>query len=265
MGSANSALAKCALTEQTLQAIEDCMARSTGEWPDEWRREYIETIRKAIESHRDAVHYAQRLEILSKGFAPCWEGLTKIKDRALFEVYQERMQWYVENLMGSEFPSEDERKLSISSILLSSNRQTDRFAMRSDNCTDRLLFIERLSRKTSADPLCGQRNRTESGVSNQLFYVAGDNYRPALQVPLAGGTVLQMDQAASSYQVIVWHYRECSEDTNMDCNLGLRVGSNNKKATELGIKSLHNSTDFKCNVIRESAYFTSTYGSWLQN
>jgi hypothetical protein len=137
--------------------------------------------------------------------------------------------------------------------------------MRSDNCADRLLFIERLSRKTSADPLCGQRNRTKSGVYNQLFYIASDNYRSALQVPLAGGTVLQMDQAASSYQGILWHYRERCEDTDMDCNLGLCVGSNNKKATGPGIESLHNSTDFECNLIRESVYFTSTYGSWLQN
>jgi hypothetical protein len=51
----------------------------------------------------------------------------------------------------------------------------------------------------------------------------------------------------------------------MDCNLGLCVGSNNKKATEPGFESLHNSTDFEFNLIRESVYFTGTYGSWLQN
>jgi len=105
MGSAESAL-----TEQTLQAIADCMADSPGEWTDEWRREYLETIRKAVESHRDAEHYALRLKILREGFAPCWEGLTKNKDRPLFEVYRCRMRWYVEHLMGTEFPSEDERQ-----------------------------------------------------------------------------------------------------------------------------------------------------------
>ena len=97
-------------TEQTLQAISNCMARSPGLWPDEWRQEYLETIHKAVESHRDAAHYAVRLEILRKGFAPCWEGLTKNRDRSLFEVYRCRMRWYVEHLMGTEFPSEDERQ-----------------------------------------------------------------------------------------------------------------------------------------------------------
>lgn len=93
-----------ALTEQTLQAIKDCMARSPAPWPDEWKREYIETIRSAVELHQDTPHYTVRLEILRKGFAPCWEGLTKTKDRSLFEVYRTRMRWYTEHLMGTKFP-----------------------------------------------------------------------------------------------------------------------------------------------------------------
>ena len=102
--------AEPALTEQTVQAIEDCMARSPGEWPDEWRQQYLETFRSAVESHRDSPHYALRLEILREGFAPCWEGLTKIKNKSLFEVYRTRMRWYTEHLMGTKFPSEEERQ-----------------------------------------------------------------------------------------------------------------------------------------------------------
>jgi len=97
-------------TVQTLQAIEDCMSRKPSQWSDEWKREYIETIRKAVVSHRDVSHYAVRLEILSKGFVPYWEGITKTKDRSLFEVYQARMRWYTEHLMGTKFPTEQERK-----------------------------------------------------------------------------------------------------------------------------------------------------------
>ena len=99
-----------ALTEQTLQAIEDCMARSPAPWPDEWKRQYLETIRRAVELHQDAAHYALRLEILREGFEPCWQGLTKIKDKSLFEVYRTRMRWYTEHLMGTKFPSAEERQ-----------------------------------------------------------------------------------------------------------------------------------------------------------
>ena len=54
-------------------------------------------------------------------------------------------------------------------------------------------------------------------------------------------------------------------NASMDRNLGICVGSNNQKGIESGFESLHNSTDFERNLIRESVYFTSTYGSWLQN
>ena len=98
------------LIEETLEAIQNCMAQSPAPWPYEWKQEYIETIGSAVELHRDVPHYALRLEILRKGFAPCWEGLTKTKDRSLFEVYRARIRWYTEHLMGTTFPTEDERQ-----------------------------------------------------------------------------------------------------------------------------------------------------------
>jgi hypothetical protein len=52
--------------EQTIEVIKECIAKSPDKWPDEWKQEYIETIRKAIELHRDVSHYALRLEILRK-------------------------------------------------------------------------------------------------------------------------------------------------------------------------------------------------------
>lgn len=73
------------LAKQTLLTIKNCMACSPGEWPDEWRQHYLETIHKAVEFHRDAEHFAQRLEILRQGFAACWEGLTKKRDESLVD------------------------------------------------------------------------------------------------------------------------------------------------------------------------------------
>ena len=86
------------------------MAQSPTPWPGEWKQEYIETIHRVVESHRDALHFDKRLKILREGFAPCWEGLTKSRERALFEVCRCRMRWYVEHLMETEFPSEEERQ-----------------------------------------------------------------------------------------------------------------------------------------------------------
>ena len=99
------------LTEQTLQAIRNCMARSPAQWPDEWNKEYVETIRSVVESHRDILQFSLRLEVLHKGFQTCWNDLTKNKERSLFEVYRTRMRWYTEHLMGSEFPTDQERQI----------------------------------------------------------------------------------------------------------------------------------------------------------
>jgi hypothetical protein len=101
------------LAEQTLETIQECMAQSPASWPEQWKRKYIETIRRAIEHNRDAPHYAERLEILRKGFARCWESVPKTKgknDRSLFEVYRCRMRWYVEHLMKTQFPTMEERQ-----------------------------------------------------------------------------------------------------------------------------------------------------------
>ncbi len=40
------------LTDQTLQAIEDCISRTPSQWSDEWKQQYLETIRKAVDLHR---------------------------------------------------------------------------------------------------------------------------------------------------------------------------------------------------------------------
>jgi len=96
--------------EQTIKAIEDCIVISPAPWPDEWKREYIETIRSVIESNRGVKHFDLRLEILSKGFLPYWQSFEKTTERSLFEIHRERIRWYTEHLMGTTFPAEDERR-----------------------------------------------------------------------------------------------------------------------------------------------------------
>jgi hypothetical protein len=96
--------------EQTIETIEDCMSRSPNLWLDEWKKEYIDTIRKAILSHQEAQQYNLKMEILCRGFAPYWEGLTKSSEKSLFEVHMTQIRWYIEHLMSTKFPSEEERQ-----------------------------------------------------------------------------------------------------------------------------------------------------------
>jgi len=97
-------------SEQTIEAIKKCMDRSPAPWLNGWKKEYIDTIHRTIELHRDTSHYAERLEIFVKGFKPYWDGLKKTKDKSLFEVHQAQIRWYIEHLMSAEFPIDQERQ-----------------------------------------------------------------------------------------------------------------------------------------------------------
>ena len=63
----------------------------------------------------------------------------------------------------------------------------------------------------------------------------------ALQKPLAGGTLLQVDQAAI-FQIkhpVLRHAGERGEDADLDCRLGLRLVAMLKKRLDLDASALH--------------------------
>ena len=97
--------------------------------------------------------------------------------------------------------------------------------------------------------------KTFDKESQQLHSVRHD-HRRSVPLPMACGTLLQMDQAASSDKAFYRHYRERSEDPGLDRRLGIRVCDYRKEALEAGPKSLHNSTDSQRHLIRENAYST---------
>ena len=72
------------------------------------------------------------------------------------------------------------------------------------------------------------------------------------KIPLAGGTVLQMDQAAPAHQSVLRHQRECRQIANLDRRLGLRPGRHREKAPRAAGNPLRNSTDFESHPVREN-------------
>lgn len=97
-------------TEQTLQAVRDCMTELPGSWPEAWKREYVDTIRLAIVPSEEPPDYAMRLSIVRSGFTPYWEDLKKSRDRAVFEVHCAQIRWYIEHLMDTALPDEADRQ-----------------------------------------------------------------------------------------------------------------------------------------------------------
>lgn len=97
-------------TEQTLAAVQGSMAKSPPPWPEDWRREYVEVVRRVIASHPDAPGWVIRLQIIRNGFEAYWQHLQKGRDRPLFEVRCAEIRWYVESLMTAELATEAERQ-----------------------------------------------------------------------------------------------------------------------------------------------------------
>src|SRR5271154_440950 len=82
-------------------------------------------------------------------------------------------------------------------------------------------------------------NQKGARVSYQSDTPTGiDDLRP-IQMPLAGGAFLQVDQAKSPDQEVLWDVRECSEDPDMDRRVGLRTGRHRPQAVEAGRFTLH--------------------------
>ena len=116
--------------------------------------------------------------------------------------------------------------------------------LRPDHCAGRLLRREGLSRSFAPRPLQRPRQRQEAGLPEQPLRLAGaDRLRP-LQKPLAGRIVLQVDQATSSHQAILWNLGECRENPNLDRHLGLRACRHRQEKAEPKGITLHFATDF---------------------
>jgi hypothetical protein len=100
------------LVEQTIEAVQECMESGPVPWPDEWKKEYLDTIRKAILTHQNTPQYNRKLEILHKGFALFWNHIKKSKCSATqFKVYIAEIRWYIEHLMREKLSSKKEREI----------------------------------------------------------------------------------------------------------------------------------------------------------
>ena len=106
--------------------------------------------------------------------------------------------------------------------------------------------------------------------SKRLKFLTNNFTLPALtiaahlQATLAGGAILQMDQAASAHQGLLRHQRERREDPNLDRGVDLCAGSHRAQAARSGSQSLPDSTDSQCYPFRENAHFTGTSGVRLR-
>jgi hypothetical protein len=96
--------------------------------------------------------------------------------------------------------------------------------------------------------------RQDIRLPHQPDDLAGRKHLRPLQESLAGGTVLQVDQAASSDQTVFRYVGECGQDANLDRGVGLCPGRHRQEAAQSGRLALHFATDFVGHPFRENAH-----------
>ena len=147
-----------------------------------------------------------------------------------------------------------------SSRLFGADGLLDRHHLRPDHLPGRLLHPSGLPRTSAAHPLQGPRVRQDAGLHHRQLLASGRHHLRALQKPLAGGTLLQVDQAASSDQAVLRHVGERGEDADLDCRLGLRPRRHRQEEPRPGRLALHFVTDPLGDPLRENAHTSSTCG-----
>ena len=105
------------------------------------------------------------------------------------------------------------------------------------------------------------RDRQDADLPDQQLHLAGTHDHRALPLPLAGRTVLQMDQAASADQGVLRHLRERGQVANLDRGLGLRPGRHRQKAAPTPCQPLRNPTDLEPDHVRTNAVKSTTCAS----
>ena len=98
---------------------------------------------------------------------------------------------------------------------------------------------KKLSRTFAPHPLQECRDRQNIGFHYQQLRVVGSYHLYARQDTLAGGAVLQMDQAASAHQKVLRQLRECCEVTNLDRRIGRCPRRCSQEAPQSGRFALH--------------------------
>ena len=75
----------------------------------------------------------------------------------------------------------------------------------------------------------------------------------------ASRAVLQVDQATSTHQVVLWHIGERGKESNMDCGDSVRAGGGGQEAAEHLGRSLHNFAGFESYLVSRKCLFPSCF------
>ena len=170
------------------------------------------------------------------------------------------IQFFKEQLLLC-YPSKKEG--SLLSQVFSSNRQKHWLKKRPDNKTDWHKNFRTLPDTTEANQFSRRRSGSNFHISDQQFSVGCVDCLPALQTALANRTFLQVDKTALANKIVLRHFDQCSQDSDLDSDQCLCACSDNQKRAEAGAFATRNTPNSEHLTFRENPAKTSTYGKLL--
>ena len=127
--------------------------------------------------------------------------------------------------------------------------------LRSTDRHEWLLRCQGLSRAFAARAFQGSRDRQKLDIPDQQHDLASVDHRCTVQEPLAGGVVLQVDQAALANQEISGHQSERGEGANLVRRVHLRADRHRQEGASTQCLALHIATDSFSVGFRENPDF----------
>ena len=116
-------------------------------------------------------------------------------------------------------------------------------------CCDHVGRLRGFYSQTTHGAFLRQRTGSSLLFPKQPSAAASANYLPTLQDALAGGTVLQVDQAASANQALLRKLDQRSQNSGLDRSVRLRAGGDLEERTATAAKFTQHFTSFKCQRI----------------
>src|SRR4030095_7654922 len=132
-------------------------------------------------------------------------------------------------------------------------------ALRSNHRPDRPVDLAALPGKAAANRLLRPHQSATPDFADQSLDAACADRLPALQVPMAGRVVFQVDQATSANQSVLWDQRERRQISSVDRRFDLCSGRDCEKIAQSRPQSLHNFADSQSDVVRKKADFTGAF------
>jgi hypothetical protein len=136
-------------------------------------------------------------------------------------------------------------QFQISQTVFPSCRSVNGAYLRSKRYANRLLFCLSLSGENSQDQISRHRIGQDSGISYQQFHSSSNDDSSTISMPMAGGTVFQVDQTEPQNQEFLRNKRQCSQNSGLDRRIDIRSGGDHKETSQITDKSLYDSTDIE--------------------